>query len=57
MGSRVAWLRVISALAVLVVAGSAIAQSARQGSWAPVLSVSWLLCVVAVSWPGTRRGC
>jgi hypothetical protein len=57
MRPRVTWLRVIAGLAVLVVAGSAIAQSVRQGNWAPVLSVSWLLGVVAASWPHTGRGC
>jgi hypothetical protein len=50
--------QVIAGLAAGLVAVSAVVQAVRQGSWAPVESVSWLLVIVAVTWPGTRRaGC
>jgi len=57
MRSRGSWLRVVSALAFAVVAVSAIVQSVREGSWSPLLSVSWLLGVVAATWPRTSRRC
>ena len=51
-------IRVVAGLAAGLVAVSAVVQAVRQGSWAPVASVSWLLAVIAVTWPRTRRaGC
>lgn len=50
--------QVIAGLAAGLVAVSAVVQAVRQGSWAPIDSVSWLLVVIAVTWPRTRRtGC
>ena len=51
--------QVVAGLAAGLVAVSAVVQAVRQGSWAPIESVSWLLAViVAATWPGTRRaGC
>jgi hypothetical protein len=56
MRSGKACLRVLAGLAGLIVAGSAIAQAVRQGSWAPVYSESWLLGVVAAVWPRAGHG-
>jgi hypothetical protein len=52
-------IRVVAGLAAGLVAVSAVVQAVRQGSWAPIESVSWLLVVIfAATWPGTRRaGC
>ena len=51
------WLYAAAAVAALLVAVSAIAQSVRQGSWSPVLSVGWLAGVIiaVISPRGTRR--
>ncbi len=52
------WVRVITAVAVAVVAVSSIVAAVRQGSWGPVVSVGWLpAVVVAVWWPGMQRSC
>ena len=47
--------QVVAGLAAVLVAVSAVVQAVRQGSWAPVDSVSWLLVVIAVTWPRTGR--
>ena len=58
MKSWARWMYVITAFAVAVVAVSSIVQAVRQGSWAPIIAVSWLpAVVVATWWPGTRRRC
>ena len=51
------WLPVVAGLAALFVAAAAIAQSIRQGSWAPILSVGWLPAVIVACWPGSCRRC
>jgi hypothetical protein len=57
MRPRRSWLYMVAGLAVALVAVSAIVQSVREGSWSPLVSVSWLLGVVVVTWPGTARCC
>lgn len=57
MRPRTSWLYVLAALALALVAVSAIAQSVRESSWSPLISVSWLLGVVAATWPRTARCC
>ena len=42
---RVLWL--VAGLAALVVAGSTIALAVRQGSWSPILAMSWFPAIVA----------
>ena len=51
------WLPIVAGLAALFVAAAAIAQSIRQGSWAPILSVGWLPAVIVACWPGSYRRC
>jgi hypothetical protein len=55
VGSWKRWLYLISGLAAVLVAAAAAAQAARQGSWAPVVSVAWLPAVIIAGWPGTGR--
>ena len=57
MRSRTAWLYAGACLAFGLVAVSATVQAVRQGSWSPLISVSWLLGVIAATWPGTARRC
>ncbi|HEX6522125.1 MAG TPA: hypothetical protein VF070_19285 [Streptosporangiaceae bacterium] len=47
----------ITGLAVAFVAGSAIAQAIRQGSWGPVISVGWLPAVVVAVRQSASRPC
>ena len=51
------WLYAGACLALALVAVSAVVQAVREGSWSPLISVSWLLGVVAATWPGARRRC
>ena len=51
------WIALIAGLAALFVAGSAIALAARQGSWAPIISVGWIPAVIVATWHGTYRRC
>jgi CHASE2 domain-containing sensor protein len=48
---------VVGLAAVLFVAVSAVVQAIGEGSWSPLISVSWLLAVVAAIWPRTARYC
>ncbi len=57
MRSLNSWIALIAGLATIFVAGSAIALAARQGNWAPILSVGWIPAVVVATWPGTYRRC
>ena len=57
MKPRTTWLYAVAGLAAALVAVSAVVQSVRQGSWSPLISVSWLLGVIAATWPGARRRC
>ena len=50
-------LYLIAGLAVAFVAVSSVVQAVRQGSWSPLISVSWLLGVIVAIWPGTARRC
>ena len=56
MKPRTRWLYAVAGLAAALVAVSAVVQSVREGSWSPLISVSWL-GVIAATWPGTRRRC
>jgi hypothetical protein len=47
--------RLVAGLIVLVVAGSTIALAVRQGSWSPILSMSWFPAVVA-AWAAASAG-
>jgi cell division protein FtsW (lipid II flippase) len=51
------WLFVVAGLAAALVAVSAAVQAVRQGSWSPLISVSWLVAVIAVTLPGASRRC
>jgi len=53
---RMVWL--VVSLAAVVVVGSTIALAVRQGSWSPILSMSWFPAVVAAvaAVPAGRRG-
>jgi len=53
---RALWL--VAGLAALVVAGSTIARAVRQGSWSPILAMSWFPAIVAAcaTAPAGRRG-
>jgi hypothetical protein len=42
------WPVLIAGLAVVFVAGAAIANAVRQGSWAPITSAAWIPAVLAV---------
>jgi hypothetical protein len=57
MKPSVRWLYGVAAVVALLVAVTAIAQSVRQGSWSPILSVGWLAAVIVavISPRGTRR--
>lgn len=57
MRPRTTWLYAVAGVAVALVAVSAVVQSVRDGSWSPLISVSWLLGVIAATWPGARRRC
>jgi len=57
MNSRATWLYAAACLAFALVAVSAAVQSVRDGSWSPLISVSWLLGVIAATWPGAARRC
>ncbi len=57
MKHRTAWLYTGAYLAFALVAVSATVQAVREGSWSPLISVSWLLGVIAATWPGTARCC
>jgi ribose/xylose/arabinose/galactoside ABC-type transport system permease subunit len=57
MKPRTAWLYAVAGLAAALVAVSAVVQSVREGSWSPLISVSWLLAVVAATWPPATRRC
>ena len=50
--------RLVAGLIALVVAGSTIALAVRQGSWSPILSMSWFPAVVVAcaAAPASRRG-
>ena len=51
------WLYAGACLALALVAVSAVVQAVREGSWSPLISVSWLLGVIVATWPGTARRC
>jgi len=51
------WLYAGACLALALVAVSAVVQAVREGSWSPLISVSWLLGVIVAIWPGTARRC
>ena len=51
------WLYVVAGLAAVFVTVASVAQSIRQGSWAPVASVAWLPAVIVAVWPGSGRRC
>ena len=51
------WLYAGACLALALVAVSAAVQAVREDSWSPLISVSWLLGVIAATWPGTARRC
>ena len=51
------WLYAGACLAFALVAVSATVQAVREGSWSPLISVSWLLGVIVAIWPGTARRC
>jgi hypothetical protein len=51
------WPVLIAGLAVVFVAGAAIANAVRQGSWAPIGSVAWIPAVLAASAGGRYRRC
>ena len=57
MRPRTTWLYAVAGVVAALVAVSAVVQSVRDGSWSPLISVSWLLGVVAATWPGARRRC
>jgi hypothetical protein len=50
-------LLVVAGLAAVLVAVSAAAQAVRQGSWSPLLSVGWLVAVLAATLPSASRRC
>ena len=51
------WLYAGACLALALVAVSAVVQAVREGSWSPLISVSWLLGVIVATWPGAARHC
>ena len=57
MKPRTAWLYPVAGLVAVLVAVSAVAQSLREGSWSPLISVSWLLAVIVATLPRTSRRC
>ncbi len=57
MKGRAWWLYAVAGLAAAVVAVSAVVQSVRQGSWSPLISVSWIVAVIAGTMPGASRCC
>ena len=57
MRPRTTWLYAVAGLATALVAVSAVVQAVREGSWSPLISVSWLLAVIAATWPRTARRC
>lgn len=57
MRPTMSWLYVVAGSALTLVAVSAVAQSVRQGSWSPLISVSWLPGVAAAVWARTARRC
>ncbi len=57
MRPRTTWLYAVAGLAAAVVAVSAVVQSVREDSWSPLFSVSWLLAVIAATWPRSVRRC
>jgi ribose/xylose/arabinose/galactoside ABC-type transport system permease subunit len=54
---RTRWLYVVAGLAAVFVAVSAVVQAVREGSWSPLISVSWLLGVIVATWPRMARRC
>ena len=57
MKSRTTWLYVVAGLAAALVTVSAAVQAVREGSWSPLISVSWLVAVIAATLPRTTRRC
>jgi ribose/xylose/arabinose/galactoside ABC-type transport system permease subunit len=57
MKLRTTWLYAVAGLAAALVAVSAVVQAVREGSWSPLISVSWLLAVIVATWPRTARRC
>ncbi len=51
------WLFVTAGLAAVLVAVSAVVQAVRLGSWSPIVSMSWLLAVLAATLSGTAGRC
>jgi len=47
MRSCITAVRLAAGLIVLIVVGSTIALAVRQGSWSPILSMSWFPAIVA----------
>ncbi len=57
MRSRTTWLYVVAGLAAALVAVSVVVRAVREGNWSPLISVSWLLAVIAATGPRTARRC
>jgi hypothetical protein len=51
------WLVAVAGLAAVLVAVSAAVQAVGQGSWSPVISVSWLFAVLVATLPSASRRC